>query len=496
MKRYAALVVLSGLAYVVAFATQLVISHRFGATAELDAYWAAFALVNFLAFYAHPIREAVVPEYHRLLGRQGNDKDRYLSRVAVILLLPALAGSLVAFGFSAPLARLVVSDEAQVASAAELLRTLAPGVVLFAASEMLAGLLVPYHRIVAQAAVRLLAAGTMFAAVFALTGHLEARGIAAGFLAMQAVAIVVQLALLASAGARLASPFGTALGAAPRAVLKALLLTYVLSQGYAVLEKEVFMALRPGLASAYQYAIALVNTLLSIFGASLTALLWPRLLDAVRDRAHDTTLALTGLGLQAVLLILAPLCTFLFLMAEPVVLLIYGRGAFDASAASLTSSALRSAVFGAIPVAAASVLIRLMVSTQAASSLAGIGIGIAVSGAVVLLAARTAANEALGMLHWPLANLVGMAAALVAFAGQFSLPRRTLAAALGWTGRLVLACIAMAAMLVVWPAAGEGVLLRALELALAFVAAMILYAGVVWALRLLPPRLARLPSFR
>jgi putative peptidoglycan lipid II flippase len=263
-----------------------------------------------------------------------------------------------------------------------------------------------------------------------------------------------------------------------------------------VLEKEVFMTLRPGLASAYQYAIALVNTLLSIFGASLTALLWPRLLDAVRDRARDTTLALTGLGLQAVLLILAPLCTFLFFMAEPVVLLIYGRGAFDAHAASLTSTALRAAVFGAIPVAAASVLIRLMVSTQSASSLARVGIGIAVSGALVLLAARTLKSEGLGMLHWPLANLVGMAAALAAFAGYFSLPWAALGAALHWSGRLALACLAMVALLLFWPAVREELLLRALDLTLAFLAAMALYAAVVWTLRLLPARLARPLSFR
>jgi putative peptidoglycan lipid II flippase len=496
MRRYAALVLLSGLGYVIALATQIAISHRFGATAELDAYWAALALLNFLAFYAGPIREAAVPEYHRLLGQEGNDKDKYLSRVGALLLVPSLLGALAALTFSGPLAALVASDEAQAVQTAELLRMLAPGVALFAAGELLAGLLVPFHRIVAQAAVRLLGAGTMLGCVLLLAGHWGARGIAAGFLAMQLVAVVAQGALLVRAGARLASPRGVALGQGPRAVLKALLITYLFSHGYAVLEKEVFMTLRPGLASGYQYAIALVNTLLSIFGASLTALLWPRLMDAVRDRARDTTLALTGLGLQAVLLILAPLCTFLFLMAEPVVLLIYGRGAFDAQAAGLTSAALRAAVFGAIPVAVASVLIRLMVSTQAASGLARVGIGIALSGALVLLAARASGSETLGMLHWPLANLVGMAAALGAFAGSFSLPRAALGAALRWSVRLALACLAMGALLAFWPAVREGVLLRALDLTLAFAAAMTLYGAVVWALRLLPPRLARPLSFR
>lgn len=99
--------------------------------------------------------------------------------------------------------------------------------------------------------------------------------------------------------------------------------------------------LTAGAVSALQYAYMMVDMLASTVGASLARAVFPFLADSVaQDRKGEIDRGLTR-GLVGTALVTMPAAVGLLALAHPVVVLVFKRGSFDASSASLTETALR-----------------------------------------------------------------------------------------------------------------------------------------------------------
>ncbi|MHB8742006.1 MAG: lipid II flippase MurJ [Sulfuricaulis sp.] len=438
-RRYIYLVGLSSAGYLLSFASQMVISYHFGTSSSLDAYWVALATVNALAFYQHPIREALVPEFHSRLDRDPHAANDYFSRAFTLVVLLSALAALAAWLMPGTLAGIVASGIASSTrqQVVVLLQGLAPAILLLAVSEILNGILTCYNRVIWQALARMLGAISSLASLLSLAGIWGAKALVVAFLAGQAAMAAVQIYMLYRLGLRYRPRWARRLGHKFFAVAGALLVSYLLSQGYAVFEKNTFAYFSAGLVSAFQYGTVIVNVLISVIALSMSQLLWPRFLDGIANDDHMDIRHTTARATRFLLLLLGLLCLFFFLEAERVIRLVYARGAFGQESVAQTVTAFRAAIFAAMPIAVTSILVRVLVSLRAANALSWIGGIMAVGGIATLAAARAVHSQELAMFHWLIGNSIGVAVTCWFYSRAYDFRREDVVRSLLWVVRLV-----------------------------------------------------------
>lgn len=437
-RRYVYLVGLSSAGYLLSFASQMVVSYHLGTSSALDAYWLALATINALAFYLHPIREALVPEFHSRLDTEPGAANDYFSRAFTLILWPSVLALLATCLIPATVANIVASGvplhtRQQVV---DLLQALAPSILLLALSETLNGILTCFNKVILQTTVRTLGAISSFVSLVALAGAWQAKALVAAFVTGQAVMAAVQIIMLYRLGLRYRPTWRLGLGRKFFAVTGALLVTYLLSQGYAVFEKNTFAYFSPGLVSAFQYSAVIVNVLISVIALSMSQLLWPRFLDGIANDDQVSIRHTTARATRFLLLLLGLLCLFCFLEAEKIIRLVYARGAFGQESLTQTVGAFRAAIFAAMPIAVTSLIVRVLVSLRAAYALSWIGGVMAAGGIATLAAARAFHLQELALLHWLIGNGIGVAVACWFFFRVYGFCRGDVVRSLLWLARL------------------------------------------------------------
>lgn len=401
---------LSGAGFLASFASQIVISYYFGASAELDAYWVAFALMNLLAFPLNPLREALVPEVHRRLRADRIAASAYFSRAMTLILLVAGAGALLGWLLAEPLTALAVSEKQPQVKALAIgqLYWLAPAVLLLAVSETLNAILIAYHRVILQSFARLLGASSTLAVLALFAGVLQSHVLPISFIAAQVATTLVQIVALRRHGLSFQPAWPGRLGERFLTVSGALLVSYAASQAYAVFEKHTLSSFAVGLVSSFQYAVTLTNVLITLVGVTLSNVLWPRFLDYAASEDRSRLYAEISVAVRLTLLVMGWLCALIWLNAAALIELIYARGAFDLAAVALTADALRMTVFAAVPISAGLIMGRALISLGAARNVVVTGLTTALVGSATLAMAYMLDSSALALSHWLLANFAGL----------------------------------------------------------------------------------------
>jgi len=409
--KIASTTVISGITFIISFASQMVISYHFGASVELDAYWTAFALMNVLAFPLTPLREALVPELHRQLYLGGESASAYFSRAMTLILMVAGMGCILAWLFASPLSGLAVSHKQPEIKAlsSRLLCWLAPAVVLVGISETLNSILAAYNRVVLQSFTRLLVAASTLAILALFSGLLNSYVLPVAFMTAQIVTSFIQALALRRDGLAFRFMWPRGLGARYMEVSGALLICYAASQAYAILEKHTLTSFDAGLVSSFQYAVSLTNVLINVIGITVSSVFWPRFLDHAVSEDRGRLLAEIFVLSKFMLLIMGCLCAMTCINATALIELVFARGAFDIDTVTRTASALRVAVFAAIPISIGFIIGRALLSLGAVRSVMATGIAMAMSGSITLVFAVVMNNADLAFSHWILANLAGLA---------------------------------------------------------------------------------------
>lgn len=409
--------VVSSISFLVSFASQMIIGYYFGASAELDAYWVAFSLMNILAFPLSPLREALVPEFHRRVRQGGQVGVDYFSRTMTLILMVASASGVIGYLLAAPLATLAVSaNQTEVRElATKQLYWLAPAIVLVAVSETLNTLLVAYHRVIVQSFIRLLGAASTLAVLGMFSGIFHSHVLPIALIFAQITTIVVLVMTLRKQGLSFHFAWPAALGPRFIGLSGALFISYATSQAYAIFEKHTLTSFAAGLVSAFQYATSLTNVLITLVGVTLASVIWPRFLEhaASEDKAH--LLADVSVVSRFICLITGWLCVLTWINAPGLVELIYARGAFDAVAVARTVDALRIAVFTAVPISVGMIIGRAQVSIGAAREIMLTGLATAFGGSATLAAAGVIESPSLALSHWLLATSFGVVVQTIFF---------------------------------------------------------------------------------
>jgi putative peptidoglycan lipid II flippase len=406
-KSFSLLFFLSATGYVLSFGNQLVVSYHFGTSVALDAYWALFAVANFLLFYVQPLREALVPPVFTAVADDREPASALFTAGLVLqVLLALLSMTLLLMAPSNLLDRFGVHNSDSLG----LWLVFLPFFILFAMAETCNGLLLSFNQAVYQAVARLASALLGLVCLWVLAGHIGVLALLFSLLIAQVTTLLISALGLYREGIRWVWRGLDPLWRETRfkTVFSALLLNYFLAQTYVVFERFTMLSLQPGLVASFQYSVALVNVLISLLAFPLSNLLWPRFLAQAALGDSDAMLNAAARVVVPLVLVLLACSCFAEQFSQEIVQLLFARGSFDEVSVAQTSQALRATVFAAIPVSLFTIYSRILFSQGRGRAIAAGGISIALSGSGVVLLAGLLGSVSLVQWHWAIGNTVGL----------------------------------------------------------------------------------------
>lgn len=420
-KKFSILVILSTLGYALSFGNQLVISYYFGTKSSLDAYWAALGIANFLCFYLHPLKESLIPAIFKNSKISIDQASLLLSSSLSLMGYLVLLSSLVILFFPNTLILMLRDSSSSGHDLLALLPWFVPFIFLFTLSETLNAVLLGFNKNLAQATSRLIASIGSLATLILLSKPMGINAMVISLLLNQTIVLLISYWSIRKIPLKLKWVSTTHIrNANVLSVFGSLLISYLIAQFYVLLERNVMMQLKPGLLSSYQYSTTLVNTLLSILAFPLANLLWHKFLEANHhaDTERAKLILFRALGILFILLLV--ICTFSFINAKSIIFLIYSRGAFDTTSLEVTSNALKTTIFAAIPIGLSTVIGRYLISSQHPRNAALIGLAISFASISLILISYSIQSSTLIQWNWLGGNLLGLIASLFFVANDAS----------------------------------------------------------------------------
>ncbi|WP_372424137.1 murein biosynthesis integral membrane protein MurJ [Salinarimonas chemoclinalis] len=442
---------------VLGFVRDVLIAAALGAGPVADAFLVAFRIPNLArrALAEGALTAGFAPLWARVREAKGADAAARLGGEALLGLALLLAGATALGMIGAGALVLAVAaglagEGTTRALAADLTRLALPAIVAFGCAGLVSAMLAARGRVVALALAPLATNAVPIAALVLAPARVpEPERLAAVLAGSVGLAGLVQLAIVAIAARRagVLVPARPRLGPEVRAVLALAgpALVTVASVELILLAATQVASFTPGLVARLYYAERLVQLPLGLVATAATAVLLPRL--AARVRAGDAAglVRAQNRALEAALLVALPAATALVVLAEPIVAVLFARGAFDAADVGATAAVLAGLALG-LPVAAAGKILQQggFARERVRPGLAATGAGIAAT-----LAAGVPLVAALGPLGLGLAVAAGLLAhatvlASVAARDEGWRPDRRLG---GRLARIVVACAAMAGWL-------------------------------------------------
>ena len=343
----------------------LFIAGQVGLSPELDALLIAWGVPTALAaILSSGTSAALVPAFVETRLNFGLDPARRLAG-AVALWATAGAGVLAAVIFVAadPIVSIVGIglSEPDRAVAATYLQMMVPIAVIACLQHILLAVSQAEGRFATMSASNLAQPVTTLVVVLALWRWTGLTAVALAFLLGPLASLLVLLVDgVRSSTIPIPSLFPRRVGirglvrhASPLTLSAALLPLNV------IVDRAIASLVTPGGVSALRYAETLVRTPVSAIGPAWGSALYPALVRTARDGVVAIGES-TGVAIRYATAVFVPLSVLLMALAPLVVEVIYGRGAFDAEAAELTTGA----VAGYAPMVAALMITPVLITAH------------------------------------------------------------------------------------------------------------------------------------
>lgn len=335
---------LSALNLILTFVVQVVLAAYFGAGQEMDAYLAAAALPTLInTVLLGAFNFVLVPQLTTLKANQDEAGSWAVVNGFITLSLLILSGvSFLVIVIALPLATWIAPGFSPQTTAltATLLRILFPGTVFYSLVSILSSIYYTRRRFVMPMLAPALGNGVILLAVFLFSEQLGIVSVAVGALAETIFQALLLLPILWQSGQfRFAINWHDPRLQRTFQLMLPLILGSLLYKATGVVERFLGSSLSAGSISYLGYAFKLATALVTITTQGI-ATVWLPLLSshaAVQDRVQMRHAV--SLGLRILSLILAPIMVWVVLLGEPVVQLLFQRGAFDQTATWGTSLA-------------------------------------------------------------------------------------------------------------------------------------------------------------
>ncbi len=353
---------------VLGLAREIILSDLFGAGAAVDAFNLAIIVPRSLydLLIGGHVNSALVPVLSEYASREDREDLWELVNALLGIVVVALAVLVLGLEVLAPqVIRLIASDEATpqvIDRATDLLRVTAPALMFLSLFAVISGLLYALRRFTWPAFASTVFNGTIVLITLVFSHSVGITAAALGWL----VGAVVQLALqgpgLRDAHLRvrlrgaLAHPGVRKIGLLYLPVMASLALDVLVNRPFSY---NLASRTGEGSISYMNWATTLIQFPQGLVAIAISIAILPTLSRQAANSARDglgefkTTL---GQGLRLALVLIIPAAVGLFVLATPVVGLIFEHGKFNAGDTSITALALRLYLLG-LPFAAADLLL-------------------------------------------------------------------------------------------------------------------------------------------
>jgi putative peptidoglycan lipid II flippase len=490
----------TGLSRLLGLAREVVAARYFGVTAPMSAFTIAFQVPNLVRalFADSALQGAFVPVFTELLEK-GERKEAFRVASSLFFLIMLVLGAVTALFviFAEPLMSLFApgfDDQPALQDlTVQLSRLMFPIVMLLALSGLVVGMLNSFEHFavpaLAPVAWNLVIIAALVGLVPVLPEDDEIYAYAIGILAGTVVQFLLPLPWLRGRGGHLTLRLDWR-DKRVRRVLK-LMLPVTIALGLinlSLLINSLFGTLVSDEApAAIDKAFRIYQLPQGLFSISIATILFPTLSRFAARGARDDLRRTMGNGVRQICLLLIPSAVAMAVLAEPITRLVYQRGAFDAQATELTSTAM---VWWSIslPFQGVSLLFsRTFFSLQrpwATTALAGLNL-------VVNAVLAAALYEPFGIAGIVIGTVAGTVTMCVA---QGWILRRDLngveaARTLGAAAKMLVAAallggVAYGAWYGLDEALGRGLVAQIVSVLTALAAGFGVYAAAVWAMRL------------
>jgi putative peptidoglycan lipid II flippase len=349
----------------------LVIGSQFGASSELDAYFAAFRIPDaiFQLVVAGALSAALIPVFSSYRARSDEAEAWKLASSVINLVLIALivlSGLMAIFapifvpivapGFDAPTTELTI----------RLTQIMLISPVLIGMGAVVSGILNSYQQFTIPSLAPLAYNIVIIGAAIFLAPIMGIEGLAVGVVIGSAAHLAIQLPSLARVGRR----YELSINVDHPGVRKVARLMGPRMLGLAAgqLNFLVSTILASGLAAgsltAYNYAFQLSQLPVGIIGVSVAIALFPTMSqDAAMGRVGEIRRQVSG-AVRVLIFIAAPLMAVMIVLREPVTSVFYQYGLFSQEATERTASALGWFAVGLIGHIVVHVLARAFYAMQ------------------------------------------------------------------------------------------------------------------------------------
>jgi putative peptidoglycan lipid II flippase len=453
---------------VLGLAREVVFAALFGAGAIADAYAVAFRIPNLLRdlFAEGALSSAFVPTFTSAMRQDGEARAHVLGHLTMSCIL-VVTGTLAALGlvFAEPIVLAFsagfAGDADKVALATRLTRVMMPVFALVSLGAVWMGMLNAQRRFVvpavAPALFNVASIGTG-AVVWVVGGELEYGVLiwSVGTVVAGAIQAFVQLFALWRLGYRPRLRLAGAFRDPGVRRIARLMAPAVL--GVAAVQLSVFVntrfasSLGDGPVAQLNYAFRLFFLPLGMFGVALATVTTTSVSEAAADGDRPQLLQRAAESVSAAWLLVSASAVGLFVLAEPMITMIYRHGQTTAADAAAIAVVLQAFVVGLLPYS----LVKILAPTfytidRPRIPLLASAIGVSVNVTFNALTYRElgAPGIALGTSLGAIANLVVLRLAFRRVVGQLPRPR--------WLRNLAALAVANLAMAVVVWAAWEGV---------------------------------------
>ena len=349
----------------------LVIGSQFGASSELDAYFAAFRIPDaiFQLVVAGALSAALIPVFQSYRARGQDEEAWRLASSIINLVLIALVALSALMAILAPVLVPIVApgfDTETTALTVKLTQIMLLSPVLVGMGAVVTGILNSYQQFTMPAIAPLLYNLAIIAAAIFLAPVMGVEGLAVGVVIGSAAHLLVQLPSLARTGGR----FELRINLGHPGVRKVgwLMGPRMLGLAAGQLNFLVSTVLASGLAAgsltAYNYAFQLSQIPVGIIGVSIAVALFPTL-------SHDAALGNIGRiraqvsgSVRVLVFISAILTAMTIVLREPIAATFYQYGAFSAEDSARTASALAFFAIGLVGHIVVHVLTRAFYAMQ------------------------------------------------------------------------------------------------------------------------------------
>lgn len=325
----------------------LVIGSQFGASRELDAYFAAFRIPDaiFQLVVAGALSAALIPVFSGYRARDQEGEAWRLASSVINLVVIALAGLSLLMAVFAPLLVPIVApgfDAPTTELTVRMTRVMLLSPVFIGMGAVVSGILNSYERFAVPAVAPLIYNLAIIAAAIFLAPLMGVEGLAVGVAVGSLAHLVVQLPNLGRVGQR----YDLTIGLRHPGVRKVAWLMGPRMLGLAagqinfIVSTVLASGLPEGSITAYNYAFQLSQIPVGVLGVSVAVALFPALSrDAALGRINEIRRQVAA-SLRVLIFLAAPLTAIMIVLAQPLSAVFFQYGLFGARSTERTASAL------------------------------------------------------------------------------------------------------------------------------------------------------------